>query len=71
MPRHMGDDNCTTQGVRVMNVDLENNLLVFFTGITRAARNVLKEQKANSAINVKPLNSLVKLTSSFEKKLVF
>ncbi|MCA9401942.1 MAG: 50S ribosomal protein L3, partial [Candidatus Omnitrophica bacterium] len=28
MPGHMGDERCTTQGLRVMEVDLEKNILV-------------------------------------------
>lgn len=52
------------------SLDMENNLMVFFTGITRSAKSVLIEQKANIAGNTKPLNSLLKLVNSFQKKLV-
>lgn len=51
-------------------LDMENSMLVFFTGITRTAKSVLTEQKANSINNLKSLNSLVKLVDSFQKKLV-
>ncbi len=51
-------------------LDLENSLLVFFTGITRPAKSVLLEQKANSFKNIKSLSSLVRLTDSFSKKLL-
>ncbi len=51
-------------------LDMENSMLVFFTGITRTAKSVLTEQKANSAGNIKSLNSLVKLVDSFQRKLV-
>lgn len=50
--------------------DMENNLMVFFTGVTRSAKSILTEQKANSANNTKALSSLVKLVDSFQKKLI-
>lgn len=50
--------------------DLENSLMVFFTGVTRSARNVLTEQKANSLKNTKSLDNLVNLVDTFQKKLM-
>lgn len=51
-------------------LDLEKNILVFFTGITRAAKSVLSEQKAKSSTNEKSLNSLVQMVKTFQKKLL-
>lgn len=51
-------------------LDLENNMMVFFTGVTRAAKSILTEQKANSANNADSLNSLVKMADTFHKKLI-
>lgn len=49
---------------------LEKNIIVFFTGITRKASGVLKEQKSNMSVNIKQLKSMVKLVDAFQKKLV-
>lgn len=49
---------------------LEDNMVVFFTGITRAAKSVLREQKNKTAANLKSLSSMVKLVDSFQKKLI-
>lgn len=51
-------------------IDLEKNLVVFFTGITRSAKGVLKEQKSNTQSNIRQLKSLSKLVDSFEKRLL-
>ena len=42
MPRHMGDDRVTTQGLRVMNVDVENNLILL-KGSVPGGKNALVE----------------------------
>lgn len=49
---------------------LEKNVIVFFTGVTRKASSVLKEQKINTLSNLKSLKSMVKLVDTFHKKLL-
>lgn len=51
-------------------LDLEKNMMVFFTGITRSAKNVLSEQKSKTNTNLKSLKSLVDLVDVFEKKFL-
>lgn len=51
-------------------IDLENHMLMFFTGITRQAASVLSEQKTNTAKKVKTLKSMVKLVDLFRNKLL-
>ncbi len=51
-------------------LDLEKNLVVFFTGITRSASSVLKEQNSRTVINRSYLKSLLSLVDIFGKKLV-
>lgn len=40
---------------------LENNLMLFYTGITRSASSILKEQKVNTAKDVKKIENLHKM----------
>lgn len=49
--------------------ELENHLVIFFTGITRSAKSVLTEQNAKTPANLKHLSSMLKLVDSFYKKL--
>lgn len=51
-------------------IDLENRILLFFTGITRRASSVLTEQKANIQINLETLKYMVDLVDIFKKKLM-
>lgn len=51
-------------------VDLENHMLVFFTGISRQASSVLAEQKTNMHHQIKNLKSMVDLVDLFKKKLM-
>lgn len=51
-------------------IDLENHILMFFTGITRAASSVLTEQKANIADKLESLKSMASLVDIFKKKLL-
>lgn len=51
-------------------IDLENHMLVFFTGITRQASSVLNEQKANIQNRLETIKSMVELVDLFEKKLM-
>lgn len=51
-------------------VDLENHMLVFFSGMTRKASDILKEQKNNIAGNFESLKSLTKMVDLFKTKLV-
>ncbi len=51
-------------------VDLENHMLVFFTGISRQASSVLAEQKTNMHNQIKNLKSMVDLVDLFKKKLM-
>lgn len=48
---------------------LEDHMVVFFTGITRITKTVLKEQKLKTSSNLKSLSLMVKLVGSFQKKL--
>ena len=50
-------------------IDLEKNMVVFFTGITRSAAGVLTEQNNRTVVNRKSLNSLLGLVDIFGKKL--
>lgn len=51
-------------------VDLENHLLIFFTGITRKASSVLTEQKTNIPKKVETLRSMTELVDVFKEKLI-
>lgn len=51
-------------------IDLENHMLVFFTGITRQASSVLNEQKANIKNKIETIKSMVELVGIFKKKLI-
>lgn len=51
-------------------IDLENHMLVFFTGITRKASSVLDEQKANIQNRIETIRSMVGLVDLFKKKLM-
>lgn len=51
-------------------LDLENHILVFFTGITRQASSVLKEQKTNTQDRIETIKSMVNLVDLFKKKLM-
>ncbi len=46
---------------RVMS--LQNNLLMFYTGSTRAANSILLEQKQNTSNNKEKVNSLIQMTA--------
>jgi D-glycero-alpha-D-manno-heptose-7-phosphate kinase len=50
-------------------IDLENHIVVFFTGITRTAKSILSEQKSKTGSNTKSLKSLANLVDIFRKKL--
>ncbi|OGE43768.1 hypothetical protein A3A45_00215 [Candidatus Daviesbacteria bacterium RIFCSPLOWO2_01_FULL_36_8] len=52
------------------SLDLENHMLVFFTGILRKASSVLKEQKTNIPQKMDTLKSMVDLVEVFKKKLI-
>lgn len=51
-------------------LDLENHMLVFFTGITRTTSSVLIEQKANTEKRIETLKSMVDLVDQFKAKLI-
>ncbi len=51
-------------------IDLENHILMFFTGITRAASSVLTEQKANIYDKLESLKSMASLVDEFRDKLL-
>ncbi len=51
-------------------IDLENHILVFFTGTTRQASSILSEQKANTQNKMETLKSMVDLVDVFKKKLM-
>ncbi len=51
-------------------LDLENHMLIFFTGITRKASSILTEQKSNILKQQKTLQSMVLLVEEFRKKLM-
>jgi len=46
MPGHMGDDRITTQGLRVMDVDVEKNLLLIKGAVPGCKRNYLLINKS-------------------------
>ncbi len=51
-------------------IDLENHLLVFFTGITRKASTILEEQKMNTLSKIDTLKSMADLVEVFKLKLL-
>lgn len=51
-------------------IDLQKNMIVFFTGMTRKASNVLKEQKSKAKNNAGSLLKMTKLVDDFQKKLL-
>lgn len=51
-------------------IDLENQMLIFFTGITRKASSVLQEQKSNISSKFKTLKTMAKLVDTFKNKLI-
>ncbi len=51
-------------------LDFEKNLLVFFTGFTRNASDILNEQKNNTVKNMGTLTAMVDLVDQFEEKLM-
>lgn len=51
-------------------IDLENRILVFFTGATREASSVLKEQKANTHNQIETLKLMVNSVELFKNKLM-
>lgn len=51
-------------------IDLENRMLVFFTGMTRESSSVLEEQKSNTAKYIENLKSMTNLVDIFNKNLM-
>lgn len=51
-------------------IDLENHMIMFFTGITRKASSVLSEQKSNTENKVDTLRSMTELVEVFRNKLM-
>lgn len=51
-------------------IDLENHMLLFFTGITRQASSVLNEQKANISNKFETLKSMTLLVDIFKEQLL-
>lgn len=52
------------------SIDLENHMVIFFTGITRQASSVLNEQKANISDRMDSLKSMAMLVDVFKNKLL-
>lgn len=51
-------------------ISFENHIVIFFTGITRKASSILKEQKINTQNNLEPLKSMANSVDLFKKKLI-
>lgn len=51
-------------------IDLENHMMVFFTGITRQASDILSEQKSSITTNFENLKSMTQLVDLFKTKLI-
>lgn len=51
-------------------IDLENHMLVFFTGITRQASSVLSEQKSNISAKFETIKSMTLLVDIFKEQLL-
>lgn len=51
-------------------IDLENHILIFFTGITRKASSILAEQKENIPNRLETLKSMAKSVDTFKEKLL-
>ena len=70
--RFLPDDTVTVEPVllsRETQEKLNENLLLFYTGITHSAGTILKEQNANIASEERKYNSLVKMTEqAYEMK---
>lgn len=51
-------------------LDLENHILIFFTGITRLATDVLAEQKEKMSLNIETLKQMAEAVPIFKNKLI-
>lgn len=51
-------------------IDLENHMLVFFTGITREASDILSLQKSGLSSNIKTLKSMAEMVDLFKKEVM-
>lgn len=51
-------------------LDFENHLLLFFTGITRSASTVLREQKEKTSVNLDTLKQMAEMPLEFRDRLV-
>lgn len=51
-------------------IELENHMLIFFTGITRKASDILTEQKSNIATNFEDLKAMTQIVDLFKAKLI-
>jgi large subunit ribosomal protein L3 len=68
MPGHMGDETCTVQGLRVMEVDVEKNLLMIKGGlpgavnslvtIKRSFKRAFKSLDEEKAVVIKKINPM-------------
>lgn len=68
MPGHMGHENCTVQGLRVMDVDVENNLILLKGGvpgckntlitINRSFKKAFKSLDEQKAVVIKKINPM-------------
>ncbi len=67
------DDSVSVEPVLLdykKRLDLENHLMLFFTGITRAASSVLTEQKANIDKKFETLKAMADSVSEFKARLL-
>ena len=53
-----------------IKMKLNNNLLLFYTGITRVSSEILKEQKKNTLKNIDHLNKIAKLSEELKEALI-
>lgn len=51
-------------------IDLENHIMIFFTGVTRTASSVLTEQRANISDKLESLKAMAGLVDKFRNKLL-
>ncbi len=67
------DDSVSSEIIMIpksLREELENNLLLFYTGITRKARDILSEQKKNTRDKIESLDKMKELSFELKDSLI-
>ncbi|MCK5022706.1 MAG: GHMP kinase [Candidatus Aenigmarchaeota archaeon] len=67
------DENVSTEIITIpkaLKNELENNLMLFYTGITRKASDILSEQKKNTDNKIEVLNTMKELSLELKESLI-